>query len=612
MRPLTYRRHQLQVLASLLLLPTLMQAADTIRHTIRFPNAETHYAEVEVVVPTESEASIDLMMAVWTPGSYLVRDYSGKVESEQATTLDGRALPFRKSAKNRWTVETTGQDSVRFTYKLYCREMSVRSNWVEADFAIIIGAATFFTVAEEEGGFIDAAHEVTLELPSAWSDSHSSLPRTDATYRATDFHELLDTPIVAGNLAEYAFDVDGVPHTLVNLGEGGVWDGPKSAADVETITRAEIDFWGVTPYTNYSYLNAITESRGGLEHRTSTLVMASRYATETREAYLGWLYLMSHEFFHTWNVKRLRPVELDDFDYERETYTTGLWVAEGLTSYYDPLIVLKAGLSTRDEYLKELSREINNLESRPGRLTQSLTESSYDAWVKFYRPSENTANAVVSYYGKGALVGWLLDVEIRKLTNDDKSLDDVMRLAYERYSGDTGYTQQQFRDVVSEIAGSDLSEWIAERVDQPGELSYDTALDWFGLRFAPPKEDEHPTAWLGITTNQLNGRLTAATVIRDSPAHKAGLNPGDEVLAINGYRIPASGLADRLKAFSPGDELAVLVSRRERILNLTVDAGTAPTETRWNLEVDPEATTEQTNHVNSWLATELESTTDAD
>lgn len=593
---------QLQALTALLILPTLMQAADTIRHSIRFPNPETHYAEVEVVVPTGSRDSIDLMMAVWTPGSYLVRDYSGKVESEQATTLDGRALPFHKSSKNRWTVETTGQDSVRFTYRLYCREMSVRSNWVEADFAIIVGAATFFTVAAEEGGFIDAAHEVTLELPSAWGDSHSSLARTEATYRAADFHELLDTPIVAGNLAEYAFDVDGVPHTLVNLGEGGVWDGPRSAADVETITRAEIDFWGGTPYANYSYLNAITEARGGLEHKSSTLVMASRYATETRDAYLGWLYLISHEFFHTWNVKRLRPIELSDFDYERETYTTGLWVAEGLTSYYDPLIVLKAGLSTREEYLKELSRELGVLESTPGRLTQSLTASSFDAWVKFYRRSENTANSVVSYYGKGALVGWLLDVEIRRLTNDEKSLDDVMRLAYERYSGDTGYTQQQFRDVASEVAGSDLSAWISERVDQPGELSYDTALEWFGLRFAPPKEDEEPTAWLGITTQQVDGRLTAVTVIRDSPAHKAGINPEDEILAINGYRIPANGLVDRLKSFSPGDELTVLVSRRERILGLTVDAGTAPSETRWKLEVDPEATEDQTQHLDTWMS----------
>jgi predicted metalloprotease with PDZ domain len=587
-----------------------MQAANTIHHTISFPSPETHYAEVEVVVPTGGQDRIELMMAVWTPGSYLVRDYSGRVESERAETLDGQNLSVRKSAKNRWEIQTAGQDSVRFSYKLYCREMSVRSNWVEADFAIIIGAATFVTVAAQEGGFINAAHKVTVELPAGWNKSHASMPLSDGAYLATDFHELLDSPILAGDLAEYEFDIDGVSHTLVNQGEGSVWDGPKSAADVETITRAEIDFWGVTPYSNYSFLNAITEGRGGLEHKNSTLVMTTRWATETRDAYLGWLYLVSHEFFHTWNVKRLRPIELDDFDYERENYTSGLWVAEGLTSYYDPLIVRRAGLSTRDEYLKELSREINNLESRPGRLTQGLTESSYDAWVKFYRPSENTANSVVSYYGKGALVGWLLDVKIRELTNDAKSLDDVMRLAYERYSGNKGYTQDEFRQVISDVAGSDLSEWIASRVDEPGELNYDGALAWFGIRFAPAKDGAEAGAWLGITTQQQDGRLIAASVIRDGPAHKAGLNPGDEILAVNSYRIPPAGLVDRLKAFSPGNELTVLVSRRDRIVSLSVKAGTAPNEDRWKLEINPDATEQQTHRLNAWVGADIRTPTD--
>jgi predicted metalloprotease with PDZ domain len=598
------------ILVALLLVPSLMQAADTIRHTIRLPSPETHYAEVEVVVPTGSQASIELMMAVWTPGSYSVRDYSGKMESERAQTLDGRRLAVRKSAKNRWEIETTGQDSVRFSYKLYCREMSVRSNWVEADFAIIVGAATFLTVATENGGFIDAAHEVRLELPDGWAKSHSSMSITDGAYVATDFHELLDSPILAGDLAEYAFDIDGVEHTLVNLGEGAVWNGPKSAADVETIARMEIEFWGSLPYSNYSFLNAITETGGGLEHKNSTLVMTSRWATETREAYLRWMYLISHEFFHTWNVKRLRPVELDDFDYERENYTTGLWVAEGLTSYYDPLLVRRAGLSTRKEYLKELSKEIDTLESSPGRLTQGLSASSFDAWVKFYRRSENTANSVVSYYGKGALVGWLLDAHIRRATNDAKSLDDVMRLAYERYSGDKGYTQEEFRQVISEVAGSDLSDWIAKRVDEPGELSYDEAMEWFGLRFAPPKEeDDEPKAWLGITTRQQGGRVIASRVRRGSPAHVGGINPEDEILAINGYRVPADGLSDRLKAFSPGDDLTVLLSRRERVVSLSVTAGAEPSEDRWKLEVDPEATEEHTRRFDAWLGEELAAST---
>lgn len=556
------------IVVALTLLPTLMNAAEPIRHTIRFPNPETNYAEVEAIVQTDGQPVIELMMAVWTPGSYLVRDYSGKVESEHAEAADGTPLTVSKSRKNRWEIQTGGAAEVRFSYRLYCREMSVRSNWVEADFAIIVGAATFVTRAEPGGALIDSQHEVRLELPENWAASHSALPVVDDAYVAEDFDELLDSPILAGNLAQYDFEIGGVPHSLVNLGEGGVWDGPKSAADVETIARAEIDFWGVTPYKNYSFLNAITESGGGLEHKNSTLVMANRWATSTRENYLKWLYLISHEFFHTWNVKRLRPVELGPFDYETEVYTTGLWVAEGLTSYYDPLIVRRAGLSTTEEYLKELSREITALESAPGRLTHGLTESSFDAWVKYYRRSENTNNSVVSYYGKGALVGLLLDVHIRKLTGDQKTLDDVMRIAYERYSGETGYTQGQFRQVINDVAGRDVGAWIAERVDEPGELNYDEFLEWFGLRFAPAKEQKEPApAWLGIDTRQQDGRLYVASVRRDGPGYAGGVNAEDELLAINGYRVTPEGLADQLKAFHPGDELAVMVSRRDQILS---------------------------------------------
>ncbi len=593
------------IVVALTLLPTLMNAAEPIRHTIRFPNPETNYAEVEAIVQTDGQSVIELMMAVWTPGSYMVRDYSGKVESEHAEAADGTPLTVRKSKKNRWEIQTGGAAEIRFSYRLYCREMSVRSNWVESDFAIIVGAATFVTRAEPGGRLIDSQHHVRLELPENWAASHSALPVVDDAYVAEDFDELVDSPILAGNLAQYDFDVDGVPHSLVNLGEGGVWDGPKSAADVEKIARAEIDFWGVTPYTNYSFLNAITESGGGLEHKNSTLVMANRWATSTRENYLKWLYLISHEFFHTWNVKRLRPVELGPFDYESEVYTTGLWVAEGLTSYYDPLIVRRAGLSTTEEYLKELSREITALESAPGRLTHGLTESSFDAWVKYYKRNENTANSVVSYYGKGALVGLLLDVHIRKLTNDQKSLDDVMRAAYERYSGEAGYTQAQFRQVVNDVAGQDVGAWIAERVDEPGELEYDEFLEWFGLRFAPAKETTEPTpAWLGFDTRQQDGRLFVASVRRDGPGYAGGVNAEDELLAIHGYRVTPEGLADRLKAFHPGDELELIVSRREQILSLAVTAGEAPGEDRWKLEADPEATEEQKGRLAAWLGSQ--------
>ncbi len=589
----------------------LMAAPEPIRYVLRFPAPETHYVEVEASVPTAGRERIEMLMAVWTPGSYLIRDYSGRVESVKAA-VDGRALPVEKTAKNRWTIAAGGAERITFRYQVYGREMSVRSNWVERDFAVLVGAATFATLADESGRPAKIPHEFRLELPANWPDSHAALPPAPGaakdSYAAADFDELVDSPILAGDLAVYEFGVEGVPHALVNLGEGGVWDGPRSAADVETIVRAQTEFWGVIPYERYSVLNAITEAGGGLEHKASTLLMTDRWRTRTREGYLRWLFLVSHEYFHTWNVKRLRPVELGPFDYESEVHTESLWVAEGITSYYDPLFVRRAGLASREEYLEELSKEITTLQTRPGRLEQSAAEASYDAWVKAYRPTENSANTTVSYYNKGALVAFLLDVKIRKLTGDARSLDDVMRLAYERYSGEKGFTQAEFRATVSEVAGADLGEWLAAVLEQPGGLDYAEPLAWYGLRFKTAEEnseekkgDAEPAAWLGFETRLDDGLLKVSEVRRETPAHAAGVNVDDEVIAIDDYRVPPHALEERLKAYRPGDRLALLVSRRDRLMRLDITAGEKPNEDAWKLEVDPEATAEQTARLTAWL-----------
>ena len=273
---------------------------------------------------------------------------------------------------------------------------------------------------------------MTLVLPPGWKTSVTGLPaaadQKPHHYVAADFDTLVDSPLYAGSPAIYEFQVDGVAHYLVNEGEGGLWDGPRSARDVEAIVRAQKAFWGSLPYEKYVFFNLLTESGGGLEHKNSTVLMASRWATRTRSSYLSWLNLVSHEFFHTWNVKRMRPVELGPFDYESEVYTPSLWVAEGITSYYDRLLVRRAGLCSVEEYLAgdppapssdsdKPTNDIERLQTTPGRLVQPLEASSFDAWIKFYRRDENTPNTGTSYYVKGAVVGFLLDAKIRRATD---------------------------------------------------------------------------------------------------------------------------------------------------------------------------------------------------
>src|SRR5215210_5675469 len=312
---------------------------DSISYRLSFPAPENHYVEVEALVPTDGLPEIELMMAVWTPGSYLVREYSRNVEGVSAATGQGEGgepLAVEKTVKNRWRIATRKAPRIAVRYRVYSREMSVRTNWVDSGFALINGAATFLTRAGAE----TRPHEVRLVLPEAWKVSASPLTPLSGDksgehgYRAEDFDTLVDSPLYAGNGRTYPFEAGGKPHVLLNEGEDSVWDGPRSAADAEKIVREQIAFWGGAPYPRYVFFNLLTEAGGGLEHRNSSTLMSSRWRARTREGYLDWLGLVSHELFHAWNGKRLRPAELGPFDYEREVYTRGLWVVEGFTSYY--------------------------------------------------------------------------------------------------------------------------------------------------------------------------------------------------------------------------------------------------------------------------------------
>ena len=471
--------------------------AEPLRYTLTFPAPETHYVEVEASVPTGGAPAVELVQPVWTPGSYRIRDYPRHVEELRAESAGGNALPVEKTRKNRWRVTTWGAQRITLSYRVYGREMTVRTNFVEASFALINGAPTFLTLDEPLAEGAARPHEVAVVLPSGWDRVLTALepsPRGGPhLYLAPDHDTLVDSPIYAGSAAVYPFEVDGVPHLLANEGEGGVWDGPRSAADVERIVAAARRFWGGLPYRRYLFLNLITEASGGLEHRDSTVLMTSRWKSRTREAYLEWLGLVSHEHFHAWNVKRLRPRELGPFDYGEENYTRTLWVAEGITSYYDDLLVHRAGLSTREEYLRDLSKTLRAVQKTPGRRVQTLETASFDTWIKYYQPDENSPNSSISYYTKGAAVALLLDARIRAASDGARSLDDVMRLAWERFL-ESGFTAEEIEALASEVAGEDLGAFFDHALRSTAELDYAPALEWLGLRFAPPEPGTAPPA----------------------------------------------------------------------------------------------------------------------
>ena len=358
------------------------------------------------------------------------------------------------------------------------------------------------------------------------------------------------------------------------------------------------ELWGSLPYDKYLFLNMITEAGGGLEHKNSTVIMSSRWTTRTRRAYLSWLDTASHELFHAWNVKRLRPVELGPFNYEKENETRSLWIAEGVTEYYGALNLHRAGLSSREELLDSISDNIEELQTTPGRQVQSAEQASFDAWIKYYRPDENSANTSISYYTKGAVLGFLLDARIRKATNGARGLDDVMRTAYQRFAGTRGYSPAEFRSVAEEVAGTSLKAFWETAIEGTGELDYGEALETFGLRFRASAQSPRP--WLGITTRNDAGRLLVSQVRRDGPGSKAGLNVDDEILAIDDFRVRADRLDDRLQQYRAGDKVTFLVARREQLTRLELTLEREPART-WRLELSSGVTAQQSQQLERWL-----------
>jgi predicted metalloprotease with PDZ domain len=500
--------------------PVSAQGLEPISYVIRIPAPDTHEIVVLATVPTSGGPSLDLMMPTWSPGYYRVEDYAANVRDLSAATRDGQPLVVEKTNGNHWRVDTRGELIVKLSYRVFCNQRSVTTNYVDADYGVFNGAPTFITIAENAR----RPHDVLIELPAGWTSAMTGLddaPRgLPNAFRATDYEMLVDSPIVAGKLGIRTFEVTGKKHYVVSAGDSDGWDAARATRDLKTFVEENHRFWGFLPYEKYVFLLLFRPGGGGLEHRNSNLstVLAKPRpradgAPAPPDARWPSLGLEAHEFFHLYNVKRLRPIELGPFNFEKAPTTGSLWISEGVTSYYSGLLMTRAGLQTPAEYIASLSSLIGNLQTSPGRLLQSVERSSLEVWENS-NSGINAKAGTVSYYNKGNVLGLLLDARIRRVTNGRASLDDVMRLAYRRYSGERGFTADEFRQTTEEIAGVDLRGWFTSAVSSTDELDYTDLLEWYGLRFvrtggaaAPWTLDHHPdqtpeqrqrlASWLG-------------------------------------------------------------------------------------------------------------------
>jgi len=554
------------------LLFTNVVLAQKIEYKIKFENPQTHYAFVEMRISELKTEEVEVVMPVWAPGSYLVREYSKNMENVEVRTDAREAVSFVRTSKNVWKIKVPKDKSFTFMYDLYANELSVRTNFIDASHAYLNPVAAFPFVK----GLEDKAGTLTVVPHASWAKIHTALAKksTDWERSFTNYDEFADSPIEIGNHDVFEFTAAGIPHTVAVYG-GGNYTPEIFTQDFKRVVEEAIKVFGENPCTNYLFIVHNTlNGGGGLEHKNSTTLHAKRNAYQTPEGKIQILSLVAHEYFHLWNVKRLRPEGLGPFDYTKENYTRQLWFSEGITSYYDELLLLRAGYVKTNDFLKSTIGNMETFEKNYGKNVQSLGDASFEAWIKFYRPNENSANSTVSYYGKGATIGLLLDLEIAHRTNGVKNLDDFMRVLYDEYykKRDVGFTEANFQEVLNKVAGSSMNDFMSRYVYACETINYAQFFAYAGINLTT---EQLAMNSFGLKTASENGKFTITGINRGSSAFLSGLSVGDELLAVNGTRVNnQNDLSFFENSSKSGDKrFKVLYSRDGLVKECTFEVG---------------------------------------
>lgn len=558
-----------------------------------------HIFEVHCHIAEPDADGQRLSLPAWTPGSYLVRDFAGHVIELEAS-CGGDETGVSKADKSSWQCAPC-KGPLLVHYRVYAKDLSVRGAHLDSTRGFFNGPCIFLRVHGQEN------QRCTVHMERHGHDRFSgwrlatSMRRLDAEphgfglYEAADYDELIDHPVETGEFETQYFEAHGVPHQLVVSGRHHS-DLARVARDLKAVCEYQMELFGLpAPIDRYVFLLTVLGSGyGGLEHRWSCAMMASRgdlpaYGSdEVTDAYRGFLGLASHEYFHLWNVRRIRPAPVAESDLSREAYTRQLWIFEGITSYYDDLSLLRAGVISSDSYLDLVSNMATRVWSGRGRFTQSLADASFDAWVKFYKRDHNAPNTQVSYYTKGALAALGLDLTIRERTADACSLDDVMRAVWQQYGlTDTPLPEGRFEQLCTEVCGTDLGDYFDSVIYGVTDPPLDELLARLGVTFTmlplpdgqnrppvKPPTGNVPALHIGFAND--NGKLMVTTVFQHGPAHRAGLASGDELLALEGVRVTPDNYQQLLSRYRPRDLVRIDVFRRDELLRFTAELDPAP------------------------------------
>ena len=557
----------------LLTMGTIAKSQVKIGFEVSFIEPQAHYAEVEMNISGLNKDFVDIKMPVWAPGSYLVREFAKSVEGFKAQA-GGKAVKAEKIDKNTWRVYHAKANAVKVNYRVYAFEVSVRTSFIDDSHAFLSSTGIFMY----PDGMLKSPSTVKIIPYKSWTKVSTGLEPVSGqqfTYRAADFDILFDSPIEVGNQDIFEFTAAGVKHEVAMYG-GGNYDKARLQIDMAKVVEASTAIYGENPNKHYTFIiHNFSRGGGGLEHLNSTVLGASREQYTSERGYHGFLGLVAHEYHHLWNVKRLRPVALGPFDYNKENYTTNLWIAEGFTAYYENKIMLRAGFTNPDNFAGTLAAAVASVENTPGAKVQTAAEASFDAWIKYYRPNENSNNTGVSYYSKGEVIGLLMDLEIANATKGKKSLDDVMKAMYLQCKTlKRGYTDAEFKAMVEKISGINFTYFYAKYVNGTHPAEFEKYFGYAGIRVANENAGKS-IPYLGVASRKMEGSVFISAVSRNSAAWVDGLNANDEVISIDD--IPVEAVIERMPVITSkkvGDVVKVKIVRDglEKTIAVTLKA----------------------------------------
>lgn len=583
---------------SLLFMFSLASIAQSVNYKLSMPKPQDHYFHVEMMLQDFEGDEVSVEMPVWAPGSYLVREFPKNVNLVKAFDQAGKPLPVKKTRKNVWKITKGNAKNIKVKYEVYSFELTVRTSFLDLTHGYLNGTSIFMYVPEHKelsGSLEVVPHEnfskVSTALPML-ADGVTTDVRS-SVFTFNNYDHLADCPIEIGNQETFNFEAAGVNHRVAIYGTGN-YDVATLKEDMAKVVESATNVFGENPNKDYLFIIHNTlNGGGGLEHTNSTTLNVNRFTYEGSD-YIGFLSLVAHEYFHLWNVKRIRPMELGPFDYANENYTSLLWVMEGFTSYYDELLLRRAGYYTKEQYGTKLNSTLNYVEGSPGNKVQPVAHASFDAWIKSYRPNENSRNTTISYYPKGQLIAAVFDAMIIDKYKGKKSLDDFMQQIYKKFykKMNRGFTEEEFQEEMESFLKTDLDAFFKDHIFGTKTIDYEKYLGKVGYSLTNVSKAK-PS--FGVTTSNEGGKLVVKGITADGAAEEAGLSVNDEIIAVNGFRVNSSSFSSFLSGMNKGDEMSLIISREELLMVLDAKMGEA-TRTRFTFDINSD-----NKYVEYWL-----------